>query len=161
MPVPNLSQFRCPIDAPGIALGHYMVCLRLQSFINAMSALCVERIEIRHEYIRAYYMRGTDATPDFAQKALPKGLYAHLLDLSAGPLMPFPPEEPAEITYVTGAPSRFIATRAFALGATGMLICAGDEVLFDGSTLGYKGEQMNRPEIRGAVKVGWLKAVAG
>lgn len=62
-----------------------------------------------------------------------------------------------QITYRAGQPFTFIATRSFALGSTGQTVPEGSEVEFDGTMVSYVGlAPVNLPQLRGAVKMGWL-----
>jgi len=62
-----------------------------------------------------------------------------------------------QITYRAGAPQTFVATRSFSLGNTGQTVPEGSEVQFDGTMVSYAGlAPVAMPQLRGAVKVGWL-----
>jgi len=63
-----------------------------------------------------------------------------------------------QITYRAGEPHTFVATRSFSLGNTGQTVPKGSEVEFDGTMVTYAGlAPVNIPQLRGAVKVGWLE----
>lgn len=66
-----------------------------------------------------------------------------------------------QITYRSGEPHTFISTRAFALGDPGINLPKGAEVQFDGTVAHYAGmAPMNIPQLRGAVRSGWLVLLA-
>lgn len=50
----------------------------------------------------------------------------------------------------------FIATRSFALGNTGLNLSEGMDILFDGTTSEFGGQRFTTPQLRGALKAGWL-----
>lgn len=62
---------------------------------------------------------------------------------------------PAAIQFRRGEKQSFIATRSFSLG-TGVNIQKGQEVLFDGATANVDGDDFAAPNLRGALKAGWL-----
>jgi len=64
-----------------------------------------------------------------------------------------------QIRFVPGQLLSFVSTRKFALGATGIDILEGMEVLFDGSTVEVNGLRFNVPQLRGSLKLGWLVPV--
>jgi len=52
---------------------------------------------------------------------------------------------------------KYVATRAFTLGDTGLQIGKGDELLWDGSGhVEYCGDTFKVPRFRGAMKIGWV-----
>ena len=61
-----------------------------------------------------------------------------------------------QITYRSGQMLNFIATRGFALGNTGLQIARGMEVLFDGTKIVVDGAEVSMPQLRGAIRSGWL-----
>lgn len=62
-----------------------------------------------------------------------------------------------QIAFRAGTPLKFIATKSFSLGATGQTIPEGAEIDFDGTLVSYSGlAPVNMPQLRGAVKMGWL-----
>lgn len=61
-----------------------------------------------------------------------------------------------QIAFVTGKPLPFIATRTFALGNSNVSVPAGSEVLFDGTMVQYAGQNISMPQLRGAIRIGWL-----
>lgn len=66
-----------------------------------------------------------------------------------------------QIQFRSGQPLKFIATRQFALGNSGMTIQQGSELEFDGSHASYGGSHpVLMPQLRGAVKTGWLVLAA-
>ncbi len=65
-----------------------------------------------------------------------------------------------DIIFKTGEFQHFIATRKFALAATGIDIAAGADVLFDGNVVQYNGSDLVFPKMRGAVQTGWLVPAA-
>lgn len=64
--------------------------------------------------------------------------------------------ESAQIKFVPGQFQSFITTRKFALGNSGAEVQDGMEVLFDGTTAEVAGTRFTLPQLRGAVKAGWL-----
>ncbi len=60
------------------------------------------------------------------------------------------------ITYKRGEMRSFISTRQFALGMTGASVPAGGELAFDGSTVEFGGDNYSFPQLRGAIKAGWV-----
>jgi hypothetical protein len=50
----------------------------------------------------------------------------------------------------------FIAARTFALGKTGVSVPKGSDVMYDGSKAEVGGQEFNVPELRGAIRAGWL-----
>lgn len=61
-----------------------------------------------------------------------------------------------EIKYKSGEFQTFIATRSFALGAFNMTVAKDAELNFDGTTVDYAGTKYTFPQLRGAIKAGWL-----
>jgi len=61
-----------------------------------------------------------------------------------------------QIKYRTGEMQHFIATRGFALGSTGLQISKGMDLLFDGTKVVVDGTEVAMPQLRGAVRSGWL-----
>lgn len=60
------------------------------------------------------------------------------------------------IKFKVGQKQSFIAARSFALGSTGNTVPKGAEVLFDGSKAEVDGSEYALPQLRGAIKAGWL-----
>jgi hypothetical protein len=79
-----------------IRLNDYQVCELLQDYIVAAIQwvecrdLLVSRITITPEVVRAYVSLGAAIGPEFIEVPLRPGVYARALDLSCGPLSPFP-----------------------------------------------------------------------
>jgi hypothetical protein len=63
---------------------------------------------------------------------------------------------PDPIRFRAGQKQSFIAARSFALGNTGSTVPKGAEVLFDGSKAEVDGSEYSLPQLRGAIKAGWL-----
>lgn len=61
-----------------------------------------------------------------------------------------------QIKFRPGEKQAFISTRSFALGNTGAQVPKGSEILFDGSTVEFAGMSYPFPQLRGAIKTGWL-----
>lgn len=61
-----------------------------------------------------------------------------------------------QISYRTGQMQTFVATRGFALGSTGLQISRGMELQFDGTKVIVDGSEVTMPQLRGAIKSGWL-----
>jgi hypothetical protein len=61
-----------------------------------------------------------------------------------------------ELRYQGGHPHHLVATRPFALGNTGVNLARGQEVFFDGTKAQVDGSEYVCPQLRGAVKAGWL-----
>lgn len=61
-----------------------------------------------------------------------------------------------QISYRSGEMRVFVATRGFALGSTGLQISKGMEILFDGTKVEVDGSEVSMPQLRGAVRSGWL-----
>lgn len=62
-----------------------------------------------------------------------------------------------QIQFRAGQPQRFVATRTFDLGSSGLKVPRGSEILFDGTQVSYEGHpSVIMPQLRGALKVGWL-----
>jgi len=62
----------------------------------------------------------------------------------------------SQIRFKSGEMLTFIATRTFSLGNFDTTVANGSEVKFDGSTAEYAGNQYSFPNLRGAIKTGWL-----
>lgn len=62
----------------------------------------------------------------------------------------------SQIRFKSGEMLTFTATRTFALGNFDTQVASGSEVQFDGSTVEYAGNQYSFPNLRGAIKAGWL-----
>ena len=65
-----------------------------------------------------------------------------------------------QIRYRTGEMMHFIATRGFALGSTGLQISKGMDLHFDGTKVVVDGTEVTMPQLRGAVRSGWLVMAA-
>jgi hypothetical protein len=61
-----------------------------------------------------------------------------------------------QISYRSGEMQHFIATRSFALGSTGLQINRGMDLHFDGTKVAVDGSEITMPQLRGAVRSGWL-----
>lgn len=61
-----------------------------------------------------------------------------------------------EIKYVTNKFETYVATSTFQLGTSGVQIAVEMEVEFDGTTVIVNGVRHAYPQLRGAVKMGWL-----
>lgn len=61
-----------------------------------------------------------------------------------------------EIKYTAGKFENYTAKSTFSLGTTGITIMSDSEVGFDGTIVIIDGERHNYPQLRGAIKVGWL-----
>lgn len=61
-----------------------------------------------------------------------------------------------QVAYRTGQMQTFIATRGFALGSTGLQITKGMEIEFDGTKAIVDGSEAVMPQLRGAIRQGWL-----
>jgi hypothetical protein len=61
-----------------------------------------------------------------------------------------------QITFRSGEFQPFIATRKFDLGATGAAIPKGGDLLFDGSVVEFAGQKYSFPQLRGALRTGWI-----
>jgi len=61
-----------------------------------------------------------------------------------------------QIRFKIGTFQNFISTRSFALGSFDTQIGSGEEIAFDGSTVQYAGNEYSFPNLRGAIKAGWL-----
>lgn len=61
-----------------------------------------------------------------------------------------------QIAYRLGQPYRFIATKPFTLGQTGVQVRAGTEIFFDGTKAQVEGSEYTLPYLRGAAKAGWM-----
>ena len=64
--------------------------------------------------------------------------------------------DPNQITFKMGQMQHFIAARTFALGKTGVSVPKGSDVMYDGSKADVGGQEFNVPELRGAIRAGWL-----
>jgi hypothetical protein len=60
------------------------------------------------------------------------------------------------IAFKSGQPITLTATRTFSMGGSNTQFRAGQEISFDGSLAIIDGESISLPQLRGAVKVGWL-----
>jgi hypothetical protein len=65
-------------------------------------------------------------------------------------------EMPTQIAFRKGEMQQFVATRSFTLGNTGMTLSKGQDFLFDGSTVDMGGDTFLMPQLRGAIKSGWI-----
>jgi hypothetical protein len=66
-----------------------------------------------------------------------------------------------QIQFRAGHAQKFIATRSFSLGNSGMNIQQGSELEFDGTHVSYAGSHpVIMPQLRGAVKAGWVVLAA-
>ncbi len=66
-----------------------------------------------------------------------------------------------QIQFRAGHAQKFIATRSFSLGNSGMNIQQGSELDFDGTHVSYAGSHpVIMPQLRGAVKAGWVVLAA-
>jgi hypothetical protein len=63
---------------------------------------------------------------------------------------------PNQISYRAGQMQKFLAQRTFMLGQTGIQISQGMEVLFDGTRVSVDGNEVTLPQLRGAIRQGWL-----
>ncbi len=63
---------------------------------------------------------------------------------------------PNQITFKYGQMRHFVAARSFALGNTGATVAKGATVLFDGTKAEVDGSEHSLPQLRGAIKAGWL-----
>src|SRR6185369_3714642 len=62
-----------------------------------------------------------------------------------------------QIQFRQGQPLKFVATRNFSLGNSGLTIQQGSELEFDGTHASYDGSHpVLMPQLRGAVKTGWI-----
>lgn len=61
-----------------------------------------------------------------------------------------------QIRYKSGEFQSFTATRTFALGNTNVSVQKDSDLEFDGSTVKYAGADYVFPQLRSAVKVGWV-----
>lgn len=64
--------------------------------------------------------------------------------------------DPTQIRFRAGEPLTFITTRPFALGNTQVTVAKGTEILFDGTKANVDGTEYTLPQLRGAIKAGWL-----
>jgi hypothetical protein len=58
--------------------------------------------------------------------------------------------------FVFGQSQKFVATRTFDLGNTNMKVIEGMTVEFDGTTINVNGFRHQMPQLRGAIRMGWL-----
>lgn len=61
-----------------------------------------------------------------------------------------------QIQHHAGKFLPFITTRTFALGQTGIQVPTGSEILFDGTIVEYGGQRISLPQLRGAMRMGWV-----
>lgn len=61
-----------------------------------------------------------------------------------------------QMRFRSGDRQPFIVTRNFALGNTGITVAKGTELAFDGSVVEYGGQELSFPQLRGAIKQGWV-----
>jgi hypothetical protein len=62
-----------------------------------------------------------------------------------------------QIQFKAGQPQKFIATKAFSLGAIGVNVPAGAEIEYDGNQVIYGGyPPVGMPSLRGALRLGWI-----
>jgi len=61
-----------------------------------------------------------------------------------------------QIKFKSGQPLELVATKNFTLGGVNMSFYKGQEIEFDGSLATIDGETRSLPQLRGAVKAGWL-----
>jgi hypothetical protein len=61
-----------------------------------------------------------------------------------------------QIKFKSGQPLDLVATKNFTLGGANLSFYKGQEVEFDGSMATIDGETRSLPQLRGAVKAGWL-----
>lgn len=64
--------------------------------------------------------------------------------------------DPTQIRFKAGEPHTFITTRPFALGNTQVTVAKGTEIAFDGTKAVVDGMEYTLPQLRGAIKAGWL-----
>lgn len=62
----------------------------------------------------------------------------------------------AKIKFQTGVMRAFTATRSFSIGPMSTPIQRGEQMLFDGSTVDFRGSQFPFPQLRGALKADWI-----
>lgn len=65
-----------------------------------------------------------------------------------------------QMRFRTGDRQPFVVTRNFTLGASGITVAKGTELAFDGSTVEYGGQELSFPQLRGAIKQGWVVPAA-
>ena len=65
-----------------------------------------------------------------------------------------------QIAFRVGQKQHFIAARTFALGKTGISVPKGSDVMYDGSIADVGGSEYPVPELRGAIRAGWLVPMA-
>jgi len=66
-----------------------------------------------------------------------------------------------QIRFKLGRYETYTATRGFDLGAhAGLKIGVGDEVAFDGTVMQFAGMEVSQPQLRGAIRMGWLVPAA-
>ena len=61
-----------------------------------------------------------------------------------------------QIIYRSGEMQHFVATRSFALGSTGLQVNRGMDLHFDGTKVQVDGSEITMPQLRGAIRSGWL-----
>ena len=65
-----------------------------------------------------------------------------------------------QIAFRAGQSQHFIAARTFTLGKSGVSVPKGSDLMYDGTTAEFGGATYPVPELRGAVKAGWLVLAA-
>jgi hypothetical protein len=65
-----------------------------------------------------------------------------------------------QIRFKQGDKQHFVSTRPFALGNTGTSVPKGADIFFDGSTVEFGGQTYSFPQLRGAIKAGWVVPTA-
>lgn len=63
---------------------------------------------------------------------------------------------PNQIAFKAGRMLHFVAARSFALGSTGNQVPKGTDVYFDGTKAEVDGGEHTCPQLRGAIRAGWL-----
>lgn len=63
---------------------------------------------------------------------------------------------PNQIAFKAGRMMHFVSARSFALGNTGQNVPKGTDVMFDGTRAEVDGGEYVLPQLRGAIKAGWL-----
>ena len=74
-----------------------------------------------------------------------------------------PPMPSDQIRYQLGVPMHFISTRNFSLGVINgqpYNLSKGTDIFFDGTTVDVAGSRFPLPQLRGAVRTGWLVPAA-
>lgn len=64
-----------------------------------------------------------------------------------------------QIQFQVGKFQSYMTTRTFVLGQTGIQVPNGTEILFDGTTVEYGGQRISLPQLRGAMRMGWVVPV--